>query len=328
MEYKVLKKININTPTKTEENKNRWNLLTPKNYEKVIWASIYEYNYRAQLDIGTLLFNRLLELKSQNKQESSLAKNIALRMLQLFFEVSDQLALVYMCVIEKNKRPVFETYVQGSNVKTKDFFSRCIRGKITKNEILKIWGLDKLNVKIIKDYAMRTKMQTVINDTVKKGKKNLKLYGNSYTEQNKETKKAHYSSSLLGAFAVKHGYKQITPNDLSSRIWTFNKSEPTIMQEIVEITIKGINETKKVIKAGSLFNSKNRDIEDICRRILNHISFMSNEIKTIALIQNSLIDDQFGALTLMSKNGILKIGRNDPCPCQSNLKWKKCHGKY
>ena len=22
-----------------------------------------------------------------------------------------------------------------------------------------------------------------------------------------------------------------------------------------------------------------------------------------------------------------KIGRNEPCPCNSGLKWKKCHGK-
>ena len=26
--------------------------------------------------------------------------------------------------------------------------------------------------------------------------------------------------------------------------------------------------------------------------------------------------------------GITRVGRNDPCPCGSGLKYKNCHGKY
>lgn len=26
--------------------------------------------------------------------------------------------------------------------------------------------------------------------------------------------------------------------------------------------------------------------------------------------------------------GVPKVGRNDPCPCGSGLKYKNCHGKY
>ena len=26
--------------------------------------------------------------------------------------------------------------------------------------------------------------------------------------------------------------------------------------------------------------------------------------------------------------GVPRVGRNDPCPCGSGLKYKNCHGKY
>ena len=208
------------------------------------------------------------------------------------------------------------------------FFAKCINGKISKREILSVWGLHKLKIKSISDVAMRIKMQTIVDDTVKKEKKNLKIYGKSYADYNKKTKKTDYSSSLKGSFSIKHGYKQVSPNSLSLSMWKFDKSEPTIMEEIVEITRKDNNETKRVIKVGSLFDSKNRDIEDICKRILEHIAFLSREIQAIASIQLSLIDDPYGSLTLYAKNEILKIGRNEPCPCNSSKKWKKCHGRF
>jgi len=324
----MIKKAIIDISPVTKEDKLRWSDLNSQNYERVIWTSIYKYNYTAQLDISKILFKKLLELKKDNKQDSSLAKNIALRMMQLFFEIADQFALVYMSIIDKNTSPVYETYVRGSNTKTKDFFAKCSNGKIGKEKILQVWGLDKLNIRVISDITMRDKLQTVIDDTVKKSKRNLKIYGKAYTEYNKETKRVDYSSSLLGSFAIKHGYKQITPSKLSQSIWRFNKSEPTIMEGIVEITRKDNNETKRVIKVGSLFNSKKRDIEDMCKKILEHITFLSKEIQAIANIQLSLIDDPYGSLALFAKNGILKIGRNELCPCGSSRKWKKCHGVF
>ncbi|MBI2309622.1 SEC-C domain-containing protein [Candidatus Collierbacteria bacterium] len=324
----MTKKAIIDIPPTTEKDIARWNNLNPQNYERIIWSSIRDYNYKAQLDISEMLFKKLQELKKAGKQDTSLAKNISFRMMQLFFEASDQFALVFMSVINKAIIPVFETYVEGSNIKTKDFFAKCINGKIGKRKILSVWGLDKLKIKSISDVVMRIKMQTIVDDTVKKEKRNLKIYGKSYADYNRKTKKTEYSSSLKGSFSIKHGYKQISSNSLSLSVWKFAKSEPIIMEEIVEITRKDNNETKRVIKVGSLFNSKNRDIEDICKRILEHIAFLSREIQAIASIQLSLIDDPYGSLTLYAKNGILKIGRNESCPCNSFKKWKKCHGKY
>src|SRR4030042_5249855 len=107
----MTKKTIINIPPTTEEDKTRWNNLNPKKYERIICSSIYDYNYKAQLDISEMLFKKLLELKKNNKQDTSLAKNIALRMMQLFFEASDQFALVFMSVIDRKTKPVFETYV-------------------------------------------------------------------------------------------------------------------------------------------------------------------------------------------------------------------------
>ena len=117
----MTKRVVIDIPPTTEEDITRWKNLNPQNYERIIWSSIYDYNYKAQLDISEILFKKLQELKKVGKQDTSLAKNISFKMMQLFFEASDQFALVFMSVINKATIPVFETYVEGSNVKTKDF---------------------------------------------------------------------------------------------------------------------------------------------------------------------------------------------------------------
>lgn len=323
----MIKKIVIDIPPTTKEDIARWNNLNPLNYERVIWSSINKYNYRAQLDIAEMLFKKLRSLKDDNLEGSDLAKNIAFRIMQLFFEISDQFALVFMSILNKSQTPVYETYVSGNNIKTADFFARCANKKVSKLEILTVWGLNKLKLDSIVNLSMKIKMQKIIADTVKREKKNLEIYGKSYIDDDAINKKTTYSSSLKGSFSVKHGYKQVTPTNLSLSMWNFDEKEPTIMEEIVEITRKDNNETKRVIKVGGLFDSKKRDIEDICKKILDHIAFLSREIQTISNIQLSLLDDPYGSLVLYAKNGILKIGRNDPCICNSSKKWKRCHGK-
>jgi len=323
----MIKKITIKESPQNDKEKAKWDIISPKNYEKIIWQSIEDYNYRAQLDIAEIIYQRLLELIKDNKQNTSIAKNLAFRILQLFFEAADQFSLVYMCVIDKINKPVYETYVEGSNAKTRAFFTKCLEGKIKKEDIFRVWGLEKIFINKILDSKIREKTKKITEDLFNKTKKNLKIYGLTYTEYDKKTKKTQYSSSLLGSFGVKHGYKQVIPNELSKSIWKFEDEEPTIIEGLVEITREDNNETKKVIKVGSLFNSKERNINDICKKILEHIAFFSREIQTIASIQLSLIDDPAGSLALFAKNGIIKIGRNDPCLCNSSKKWKKCHGK-
>jgi uncharacterized protein YecA (UPF0149 family) len=43
------------------------------------------------------------------------------------------------------------------------------------------------------------------------------------------------------------------------------------------------------------------------------------------------VDPELGELLRLFCNGELKevpiVGRNDPCPCKSGLKFKKCHGR-
>jgi len=39
---------------------------------------------------------------------------------------------------------------------------------------------------------------------------------------------------------------------------------------------------------------------------------------------NRIINDQKETVNIMLKNDLIKIGRNEPCPCGSGLKYKKC----
>jgi preprotein translocase subunit SecA len=38
-------------------------------------------------------------------------------------------------------------------------------------------------------------------------------------------------------------------------------------------------------------------------------------------------DEPVVARTEPAKRGVDKVGRNDPCPCGSGKKYKRCHGK-
>ena len=54
-------------------------------------------------------------------------------------------------------------------------------------------------------------------------------------------------------------------------------------------------------------------------------SFEKNVVNT--LLQASLKPTQVQPSSVVKPSGDKKVGRNDPCPCGSGKKYKKCHGK-
>jgi uncharacterized protein YecA (UPF0149 family) len=65
-----------------------------------------------------------------------------------------------------------------------------------------------------------------------------------------------------------------------------------------------------------------------------NVSYQHGELETgvseeAALVKAPKVQDSFGRKLEVEEvvSGKEKIGRNDPCPCGSGKKYKKCHGK-
>lgn len=113
---------------------------------------------------------------------------------------------------------------------------------------------------------------------------------------------------------------------------------------IIRYTADGISETidlinpKIIEKTGSYLN-KNESCLSLPGQVFNtqrhREVFVIDDLHPsgfvacgfVATILEHEIDHLEGILIIDRAVGKLKIGRNDPCPCGSNLKFKKCHGK-
>lgn len=80
-------------------------------------------------------------------------------------------------------------------------------------------------------------------------------------------------------------------------------------------------------KTEILINPDPLPLEQTDPVIAEHLRLIANRIhpmiRRLSITQESITIDQH--------NGVLKIlrllERNDPCPCGSGKKWKKCHGR-
>jgi preprotein translocase subunit SecA len=56
-------------------------------------------------------------------------------------------------------------------------------------------------------------------------------------------------------------------------------------------------------------------------------SIQTNYINTILRVEPTLNTQVEQPQNMISGETITRVGRNDPCPCGSGKKYKKCHGK-
>lgn len=312
-------------PPGNKEEEERLFLATPENYERVIWDSIYTYNFSAQLDIAELLYENFKDLSTRLPEGHPFLQNLILRAIQLYLEVADQFGLVCMAILDKHQRPVFETYIESDNVSTRKFFNLCAEGKITDTLIEKIWGLDKLkNAKI--DPERQKQLKMVIDETIKSEKKNLEQFGKTYSAHDIDSGRTTYTSVVKGSFAIKHGFKMLHISDLAKKMWQLEDNNPTVMQEIKNVEVRGRAGVIPVITVGSVFDSKTETIDEAFQNLIKLIKFLSSEIGTIAEIQFHLMDNPLFIVGVLTKAGKIKFERNEKCFCGSNKKYKKCHG--
>lgn len=302
----------------------RLSLATEENYERAIWESINSYNYKAQLDVAELLYKNFKELKTKSPDTDPLLYNLVLRALQLYLEVADQFSLVCMSILNKHQTPVSETYIESNNVDTRTFFRICAQGKITTSQIEEIWGLDKLKSSKI-NKVRQAKLKVIFDQIVKTEKGNMQAFGKTYASYDTVTGKTSYTSAVKGSFAIKHGFKLVSPTNLSKQIWGFEDDDPTIFQEIKDIETKDGSIKTQIITVGSVLNDKTQTLDSSFQHLLKLIRFLAHQIGAISEAQLHLPDDPFYTIGYLSREGVVKFGRNEKCFCGSDKKYKKCH---
>jgi len=61
-------------------------------------------------------------------------------------------------------------------------------------------------------------------------------------------------------------------------------------------------------------------------KLIRCIRHLSKEVKLITDIQQGKTEDSFFIIKYLHEGGLVKFGRNEPCPCGGGKKFKKCHG--
>lgn len=276
---------------------------TGQNIRKVIFESIKNYNFKSQLDIAEILFKEY-----SNTKDRTLQINIMNRILTLWFEFCDQLYLIFILA----KTNDWNGYIIADNLKVKEFFQHCIGG-LPDKEICKVYGFDEKFIR----FQTKEVLETI--------KKAFRSVGNMYDEK---------TAILEGINSIKHGYKVIYKSPSSEKLFMFDGADYLVPAKILEVDNYPKNKqtiTKKGIYIG-LFAKDKIEERDGLEKIIRNMHKYSELIKEIATFQLRKIDDCF--FYLSKGLGLVKIPRNDNCPCkqknpltQKYYKYKNCHGK-
>lgn len=310
----------------TPEEKIRFDLANADNYETVIWRSIISYNHKAQLDVAKILYKIFKEkLLNDNELSNPLVKNLILRIVQLYQETLDHFALICLCIINKHKSPIFETYMETDNPTIRSYYKKCLMEEISDNEILDLWGLSNYKHLFIDD-CNNQKLLVAKKNQIDITRRNLKVFGTMFSKYDLVTGKTEYTPFVKGTFSIKHAFKMLTPSKLARELWKIEDDKnPILFQEIKNIKVYGNNSEVPILTIGSMFKDNEGEVDKILKKIIKDIEFLSSNIKHIANIQLNLTNDQFYSLRSLIKVAKIKIKSNDTCFCGSKKKFKKCH---
>ena len=80
-----------------------------------------------------------------------------------------------------------------------------------------------------------------------------------------------------------------------------------------------------VAKLKRLAHSRRRSVSELMKQAISDYIGHSNLNKPK---KQKVINEKPVEPEVKQEETFPKVGRNDPCPCGSGLKYKRCHGKY
>lgn len=298
----------------------------PQNYLKVILESLEHYNSVERLDIANLLFEGYKSIKDDPKKLVN-QKALILEMLSKWIQVFEDLAVLSLMfggkVVGDNREP-FEIYSYISNQKILEFYYKVTKG-LPKNVIVKIYAIktpsELLNRGIInrKEYPYFKKQ---IDEMIETASGNLTKLGKLYSARRKGGR-LDYGFLVKIYFQTKHGFKMIHPTETAKSLWQFNETDLAVLKDIIQmrsgrkIMRIGLFETWDESEVGLLID-RIKGWSEVMNEIIGaQLRYLDNPNFIVPMIRKLKTDEYI-------KSTGTKLGRNDKCPCESNLKYKKC----
>ena len=131
------------------------------------------------------------------------------------------------------------------------------------------------------------------------------------------------SGKKLTAFMEKIGLGEEERNVIGTLVW-LNAQEggtkgPMNAMHLFDGLLKGFDQLQEMM--GIVQEYMNNVPKWIFKGYSSHEVFVKFEKPNLQPLPDQMPPMGFGM-------GVPRVGRNDPCPCGSGLKYKNCHGKY
>lgn len=308
----------------------------PDNYLKAILESIEHYNAYERSDIANWLYEGYKKVKDISEKKNS-RKAIVLEIVSKWIQLFEDLAILCLMFagsyLKQDKRPIvdpsrepFEIYSYVDNQTILKFYSLSKKG-LDKAAIAKIYAykpaqeLRREGVISSKEYSY---FKAQIDHLVETEQQNFNKIGRLYSSR-KIRGKLNYGSLVKTYFQTKHGFKVIHPTTTSQQLWNIKDEDIVLVKGVVKM-----RSGRKIMTVGLYNDFKDEDVELLIKQIKGW-SDVVNEIVGAHLRRLENSNFLVPMIRRLKTNEILKstkvkVGRNDPCPCESGLKYKKCCG--
>ncbi len=307
------------------------------NYLKSILEAIEIYNSHERLDIANWLFEGYKRAEGIPKKTAS-RKAIFLEIISKWIQLFEDLAIVCLMfaggtikykgqsLADTNKLP-YEIYATDvKNINILKFYQLAKKG-FSKSVIAKIYAY-KTPQELLKEGAISPKeypyFKQKIDELVIDARNNFNKVARAYSKR-KSRKDTGYGNLVKTYFITKHGFKVLHNTPTTKALWNPNTSDIVL--------VKGVSKMRsgrKIMRTSLYEELKNEDVglllkqmegwSSVLREIAQaHIEKLDNPNFLVQRIRRLKTEEKL-------KSGNTKVGRNDPCPCESGLKYKRCCG--
>lgn len=310
----------------------------PDNYLKAILESIEYYNAYERLDMARWLYKGYEEASGKPNNLSRLNAFVLELVSKLIQELEDLAILCLMFagsklkyykkpIIKADKLP-FEVYIFVRNEDILKFYT-VAKAKLNKSVVSAIYGY-KTPQQLLKERAISYKEVSFFKREIDKlyvaANANLNKLGSLYSSKKRPKGKQGYGKFVQVYFKTKHGYKVLQPTKTTKMLWQVEDTDILLVDSKFEL------KSGRKLMAGGRYNGCQK--EDV-GLLMKRIEGWSKVIVEIVGAQLRKLDNPNYLVPMIRKikteeiikKGNLKVGRNDPCPCGSDTKYKRCCGR-
>ena len=301
---------------------------SPNNYLKAVLESIVHYNAFARLTSAQWLLEGYRKSGSAYKEDKT---NLTLELISKWMQTIEDLgalSLMFAGDVVSDNRDPYEIYAKCETSEIRKFYEKARRG-LSKTTILKIYGL-KHPRKLLKDGLINPEelnhFEDKTNEFVESEVDNFRKLGRAFTAERKsKSSRFKYSFPVKLYFHTKHGFKMISPTETAMLVWKLDSGDFAVVRDVKQL--KNGRKVMGVSVLTDLFEDK------LIKELMGRIEEWGGRIQRVADIHLQSMEnprymvERFRLIKtedFMINTGRKKIGRNEPCPCGSGVKFKRC----